>query len=465
MTKEKIKNYIKSKIEEKSKRRFIILGYAVATVFACLIALSDNNPSHAIISDDDNLGYIMLETKNAEEEKNTLYPQKPLENIKSLFDFVKIGGPQSVEKTITIKSGDNILSILTSIGLTTQEAYQINTILSKHIDARSLKVGKKFELKALINEDTNEFLLLEELVYEPTIGTRYVLSLNEDNDYVVDKEVDEHITEIKTATGTIEGMLSTSMQKQGVPNSLVAEYTKIFANTVDFRRDVQKGDKFEIIYENIISKKGNFIKSGKILYLSITLRKDKIALYRYHDSKGNIDYFDNKGFAYSNKTLHRKPLAFQNARVSSPFGRRRHPILKDIRIHWGIDYAAPRGTAVYAAGDGLVQVRKYNGAYGKYIKIKHNSEYSTAYAHLSGYAKGLNVGKRVKRGQIIGYVGSTGRSTGPHLHYEVIKAGRRVNPATIKASTGENLKGQIFSKFKNHIASFEKTHSNLFAKK
>ncbi len=465
MTKEQIKNYIKKGIESKSKRRFIILGYAIATIFACLIALSDNNPSQAVISKDDSLGYLMLENQDKQQESPSLYPKKPLENIKSLFDIVKIGGPQSVEKTVTIKSGDNMLSILTSIGLTTQEAYKINKILSKDIDPRSLKIGQKFNITTLVNDDTNEFLLLERLEYEPKVGTRYILSLNEDNDYTLKKEIDEHITEIKTATGSINGMLSTSMQKQGVPNALVAEFTKIFSNTVDFRRDVQKGDKFEVIYENIISKDGQYIKSGKILYLSITLRKDKIALYRYHDSKGNIDYFDNKGFAYSNKTLHRKPLAFQNARVSSPFGRRRHPIYKDIRIHWGIDYAAPRGTAVYAAGDGVIQSRKYNGGYGKYIKIRHNSEYSTAYAHLNGYAKGIAVGKRVKRGQIIGYVGNTGKSTGPHLHYEVIKAGRRVNPATIKASTGENLKGKTYNAFKNHMASFEKTHSNLFAKK
>ena len=164
------------------------------------------------------------------------------------------------------------------------------------------------------------------------------------------------------------------------------------------------------------------------------------------------------------KFLHKKPMAYQQARISSPFGKRRHPIYKDIRIHWGIDYAAPKGSAVYAGGDGVIVAAKYNGGYGKYIKIRHNSEFSTAYGHLNGYARGIRPGVRVKQGQLIGYVGSTGRSTGPHLHYEVIKNGKRVNPLTIKAATGNNLAGQNLKKFKTMVAEIKKSYSTMFAK-
>lgn len=170
------------------------------------------------------------------------------------------------------------------------------------------------------------------------------------------------------------------------------------------------------------------------------LRRNKLELYRFTDKNGNVDYYNEKGLAMK-RTLHRKPLAFQKARISSPFGKRRHPILKRTIVHWGVDYAAPKGTAIYAGGDGVVLVAKYNGSYGNYIKIRHNSEYSTAYGHMKGFAKGIRPGVRVKQGQVIGYVGSTGRSTGPHLHYEVVKNGRRVNPLSIKAAAGENLKG------------------------
>lgn len=142
------------------------------------------------------------------------------------------------------------------------------------------------------------------------------------------------------------------------------------------------------------------------------------------------------------KTLDRKPMSFKQARISSPFGRRFHPILRSYRVHWGVDYAAPKGTLVYAAGDGVIQMAKYNGGYGNFIKIRHNSEYSTAYGHMWKFAKGMRPGVRVKQGQVIGYVGSTGRSTGPHLHYEVLQNGKRVNPLKIKAAAGENLSGK-----------------------
>ena len=175
-----------------------------------------------------------------------------------------------------------------------------------------------------------------------------------------------------------------------------------------------------------------------------------------------MDYYTEKGQALK-KTLDRKPMAFRNARISSPFGKRYHPILKKYKIHWGVDYAAPKGSAVYAGGDGVVQVAKYNGSYGNYIKIRHNSEFSTAYGHMSGFAKGIYPGKRVTQGQLIGYVGSTGRSTGPHLHYEVIQNGRRVNPRTIKASTGENLSGQNLTQFKKLVAKVNSDNALAFA--
>ena len=175
-----------------------------------------------------------------------------------------------------------------------------------------------------------------------------------------------------------------------------------------------------------------------------------------------VDYYNEKGQAMK-KFLHKKPMAYQQARISSPFGKRRHPIYKDVRIHWGVDYAAPKGSAVYAGGDGVIVAAKYNGGYGKYIKIRHNSEFSTAYGHLNGYAKGIRPGVRVKQGQLIAYVGSTGRSTGPHLHYEVIKNGKRVNPLTIKAATGNNLGGQNLKKFKTMVADLKKSYSTMFA--
>ena len=152
------------------------------------------------------------------------------------------------------------------------------------------------------------------------------------------------------------------------------------------------------------------------------------------------------------KNLDRKPMEFKKARISSRFGRRYHPILKRYRGHDGVDYAAPAGTKIYASGDGVVAMAKWNGGYGKYIKIRHNAEYSTGYAHMRAFAKGIRPGVRVKQGQVIGYVGNTGLSTGPHLHFEVMRNGRKVNPLTVKAATGENLKGAKLAAFKKVVA-------------
>ena len=185
-------------------------------------------------------------------------------------------------------------------------------------------------------------------------------------------------------------------------------------------------------------------------------------MYRFKNSAGNVDYYNEKGLAMK-KTLSRRPMAYQSSRISSHFGRRRHPIYGDVRIHWGVDYPAPTGSQIYAAGDGVVEMAQYRSGYGNYVRIRHNSEYSTAYGHMKGYAKGIRKGTRVKQGQLIGYVGSTGRSTGPHLHYEIIRNGQRVNPLTVKATASENLSGKNLTNFKYAVAKVKETRSKIIA--
>ena len=170
-------------------------------------------------------------------------------------------------------------------------------------------------------------------------------------------------------------------------------------------------------------------------------------MYRYKDLSGGIDYYDSKGLVLK-RTLDRKPMEFRSARISSRFGWRRHPILNRRILHSGVDYAAPKGSRIYASGDGVVKRAQYAGGYGNYVVIRHNSEYSTGYAHMTGFARGIKPGTRVKQGQVIGYVGSTGRSTGPHLHFEVIKNGKKVDPLKVKAATGTNLTGKDLQNFK-----------------
>ena len=366
------------------------------------------------------------------------------------------------DEFVELKQGDTFLKVLTNIGLSYNEANNIYLATQKIYDPRRLKAGQVLQIRSRRNNDS-QLVSVDNITSTIKTGERFVIERDENGKYFAQIQKDELIEEINSVSGIIDGNLSIAMNNQNIPSNIIANFINIFSYSVDFKRDIKKGDKFEIIYENYITPNGEVVKNGDIIYASITLRKNKIDLYRFKDSSGTVDYYDANGLALK-KTLMKKPLSFQNARISSPFGKRRHPIHKDIRVHWGVDYAAPINTLVYAAGDGVVLTAKYNSGYGNYIKIRHNSEYSTAYGHMNKFAKGIKPGTRVKQGQVIGYVGNTGRSTGPHLHYEVIRNNKRVNPLTVKASASENLKGKNLSNFKRVVAKIQETHKNMFAK-
>lgn len=468
----KLFNKFEINMNGKNKHKLVAVGYAGAICLAFLLSITRNNVNASVsqVSAIKDIEFIEDYNMDAEAEGYNDANLKLLENLRALTS-TQVDEGAEVEnlinkitlKEVEVEKGDNFISILTKkVGLEYNEAHKVVTSYKKVFDPRTLRIGQKIRFD-VIYDGEGTLVSLEKIIIEPSIGKKLILSKNLENEYVAETEIEELIDEVITASGTIEGTLSSAMSEAGIPSQISASFINIFSFTVDFRREVRAGDSFEIIYENKINSEGKTVKSGDILYASIKLRSATLSLYRFEDNKGIIDYYDEKGMALK-RTLHRKPLAFQNARISSPFGRRRHPIYKDLRIHWGVDYAAPRGTAIFAAGDGLVQVAKYNGGYGNYVKIRHNSEYSTAYGHMHRFASGIKPGVRVKQGQIIGYVGNTGRSTGPHLHYEVVQNGKRVNPTSIKAATGENLKGQNLENFKKVIAELKSNHTNMFAK-
>ena len=243
------------------------------------------------------------------------------------------------------------------------------------------------------------------------------------------------------AEGRIDNNLSTAARDAGLPMSVLVEMIRIFSFDVDFQRELQSGDSFEVLYEALFEDDGSLAKTDGVLYASLTLSGERLDMYNFTPQSGHDDFFDRKGQSVR-KTLMRTPI--DGARLSSRFGMRKHPVLGYSRQHKGVDFAAPRGTPIYAAGDGVIESAGRNGGYGKYLRIRHNSTYKTAYGHMTRIAKGMRRGKRVRQGQIIGYVGSTGRSTGPHLHYEVLRSGRQVNPLKIKLPSGEKLKAPIW---------------------
>jgi murein DD-endopeptidase MepM/ murein hydrolase activator NlpD len=219
----------------------------------------------------------------------------------------------------------------------------------------------------------------------------------------------------------------------------------LYSYDVDFQRDVHAGDGFEVFFTRYFDEFGNPVKSGDILFAALTLQGERKPLYRYQREPGrDPEYFDPHGKSIK-KSLLRTPI--ESARVSSGFGMRHHPILGYSKMHKGIDFAAPTGTPVLASGDGVIEFAGRSGGYGNYIRIQHTAEYQTAYAHLSAYARGLRDGMRVSQGDVIGYVGSTGQSTGPHLHYEIIIDGEQTNPAGVKLDTNQPLTGTALASF------------------
>ena len=451
-------------VHHKNNNRIMTACYAGVVGLAFVLALINNNDVSASVAPKDKLDYLILENSIVDNYNNpSIYPQSSLENIRSLFEMVRYEeSVKTVEHEIKLAKGDTFIKVLTDLGMGYSVANDIYLTLKPVYKPEKLRAGQIIHITTTVDTDKDVLISLDNITIEPKAGERYIVEKDENDKYVAKSVKDELIEEVKTLSGVIDGNLSSSMNKAGVPSKVVANFINIFAYSIDFRRDIKKGDKFEIIFENHLTPDGKLVKTGNILYASLQLRKDKIALFRYKDKSGNVDYYDEKGYAMK-KTLHRKPLAFQAARISSPFGKRRHPIKKKVIVHWGVDYAAPRGTAIYAGGDGVVQKAGWNGGYGNYVKIRHNSEYSTAYGHMQKIAKGIRPGTRVKQGQIIGYVGSTGLSTGPHLHYEVVKNGKRVNPLKIKAAAGENLKGKELKNFKQKVAEVKSLYRSMFA--
>jgi len=263
--------------------------------------------------------------------------------------------------------------------------------------------------------------------------------------------------ELAAAAGTIYGSLFADATRAGVPDPVLIEMVRAYSWDVDFQRDIRPGDRFEVLYEHFLE--GSLkVHEGGVVYAQLTLSGKPLQIYRFAGDDGHSSYFDAAG-QNAQKALMRTPI--NGARLSSGFGRRKHPILGYTKMHRGLDFAAPRGTPIYAAGNGRVEVAGRNGAYGNYVRIRHSGGYSTAYAHLKGFARGLRRGTRVTQGEVIAYVGTTGRSTGPHLHYEILKGGLQANPLKVKMPSGRKLKGAELARFQEVRAAVVARYARL----
>lgn len=349
--------------------------------------------------------------------------------------------PDTLE-SFTIKPRQNLSVVLKQGGLTNREIYLVGEALSDVLDLKKIQVGDKVEIgKMNVGADEQSLLLV---TVEDRRGNRYTAARSEADFFeasMVEPEVD-----LKTeyAQGTIDGAFINNARESGIPTNVIQQIIWAFDGPVDFSRDLRAGDTFTAVFQKEYNKEGRPTGNGSLLYAEINLRSQKHERYLYKDSQNQEDYYDETGkIARKLFTMH--PL--KKPRQTSKFGQRKHPILGYTIMHWGTDFGAPIGTPIRAPGEGTITQAKRKGSYGMYIQIKHNSEYSTAYAHMSGFHEKTRVGRKVKAGDIIGYVGNTGRSTGPHLHWELIKNGKKINPLTQRITAQRKLTGEELARF------------------
>lgn len=353
--------------------------------------------------------------------------------------------PKEIVQVLTVGKGDTLMGMLTGAGIDRRVAHNAITALSEVFSPRKLRPGHELHVTLLpadadsATPDTKaakEGMQLVALRLPATPVRDVQVSRLDDGGYeaeALDKKTQREAT---FAAGHIETSLYEAALASGVPASVLADLIQIFSFDIDFQREVQKGDKFALLYD-LVTADGAIVDTGAIKVAEMTVRGKLRRYYRFKDEHGFWDYFDEKGRSVR-KALLRTPV--DGARLSSRFGMRKHPVLGYSKMHRGVDFAAPTGTPIYAAGDGTVEAAGRNGGYGNYVRIRHNGTYKTAYAHLSRIK--VKKGSRVRQGQVIGLVGSTGRSTGPHLHYEVLQNNKQTNPLSVKLPTGKTLTGK-----------------------
>lgn len=359
------------------------------------------------------------------------------------------------EKTLEIKGGDTLVAILTNEGIDRRLAHDVVRSLRNHCDPRRLKPGQTVTLALKPSEDEEQGpeLLKVSLKVDETKDVH--TSKSETGKFDAWLEEKEVTKELAYAKVTIDNSLFGSSTQAGVPANIVVDVIRALSHRVDLQRDIQPGDQFEIAYERFIDREGKVVSDGKATFVLLHAKGKDIKLYRHTSKTGENDFYLEDGSSLKNGFM-RTPI--DGARLSSNFGMRKHPVHKFTRMHRGVDFAAPKGTPILAAGAGVITKMGWHGGYGRYIQVKHNGEFATAYAHMNRFAPGLKVGAKVNQGQKIGEVGSTGTATGCHLHYEVLRHGQQINPKTVKNVGGKKLEGRELQHF---FACIGKTNTSL----
>lgn len=342
--------------------------------------------------------------------------------------------------SLEVRSGETLAAAVERAGVTAAEAEQAVATLARAMDTVNIKAGLAFEAAIAQPAGGDRAARLIGLSLRTGPATAVTLSRTFDGALRL-RALEEKVSDETTvADGEIQGSLYESAQRLGATPAITAQVAKLFAHKLDFQRDIQPGDDFRLVFDRRVTESGRTIETGDLEYAEL----HGVKFFRFERDDGQAEYFDETGKNIRGFLL-RTPV--DGARLTSGFGKRRHPILGYARAHQGVDFGAGSGTPVLAAGDGVVVKAGRWGGYGNWLQIRHSGGWDTGYAHLSRYAKGLRPGMKVRQGQVVAYVGTTGLSTGPHLHYEVWQRGRRVNPVGAKVPQGTVLAGAELRRF------------------
>ncbi len=382
---------------------------------------------------------------------NNIYFKKTLEEVTKNLE------PRFTYFEYLSKTGDNYQIIINKLNINDNEKSNILSAIKNQKSLKILKINQNFLFKI---DNLSEVKVLEFKI-ETDKKNEIIFTRAKNNEKFTSKIIKKNFKkELVYKETLITKSLYSNAIDIGISPNIIIEFARLYGFQIDFQRDIWKDDSFQIIYEEYVNENKEIVDTGEIIFANLNLQNVDYQLYKHEYEKDKIDYFDENGKSVK-KTLMKTPI--NGARLSSSFGKRKHPILGYTKMHTGTDFAAPQGTPIMASGDGKVMKAGWCGGGGNCVKIKHNNTYQTVYAHMSKFGSGIKKGVRVKQGQIIGYVGSTGLSTGPHLHYEVIENGRKINSQKLKLPSGKVLKGKERKRFEVNKIKIDVLKSNLIA--
>jgi len=359
-------------------------------------------------------------------------------------------------KPLTAKRGENLADMLQRVGVDRATARDLVSSVSKNYDVRNLRAGQQVHLLMTPSAGPNKGNFMGLLI--PASLERNVMVVRQPDDHFQVLDLKRPVSRnLRLATITINDSLYEDGAEAKVPANILTELVKTLSYDIDFQRDIHGGDRFDLLYEEQVNDEGRLVRNGGLQYVSYTIDGETKRIYRFNDGDRAEFYLEN-GEALR-RSLMRTPI--DGARLSSGFGMRFHPVLGYSRMHRGVDFAAPVGTPIYAAGDGTVAFAGRFSGYGNYVKIKHDSAYQTAYGHMNAFANNIRVGAKVRQGQVIGYVGRTGIATGPHLHYEIYVNSDQVNPLSVKAVGNAKLSGNKLTLFRGQQKDLARTLAEL----